>query len=672
MFYFGWVFLKGFSFSSGTRTGSDVYLSRNGEQHAKMLSMRWLLSWILLFSAPVHATESWWTFHESYHHPGGGDWYMGTDNSEAILAWGESYVMSGLTAMFRANPDPYWLDRLARHADAALALRDDVRGVTDYRGVTAACWQNTHYQPEDQAYCYVVHSGMIATPMAEFARLVSAEKLENELAYDGQTFGEKAAAYQSAAEAVVAAHDDQWNEAGYYIFRSDASFLTYAGVDLPLNQSNAMGRLLLVLYDLTGETEYRRKAEALGVRFKAQLTAYRWNYWGGSYSGNGEDVSHAAINVDFAAMLAARGLVFTYADMVGFSDTFMNHVYIDDGTFSDFVGGGPTNSSSYRPQVGRWLRLTPWRTSVYTAVRDLYETHYVATSSSASMLLSWGLLAEFELKHCEHFFYHVDWYDPDPGNEGDFRSATAYGGNILTRPVTLSKPCMIPLNVEMEQRITVGQWDGDQYHRLATWQPQTGRRFIPYEPKWPFVYYDGGVLFQFADPKFTGEGVRVQESVGLLAPSITSSPPTIGWIGEPVSYAATGEGDAPFWWSLATFPTGARVDRGTGVVSFVPTAPGTYAFTLALDNDAGRAEQPFEVVVEPEDTGGPDTGDSDTDVDDTGSKETGDTDEEEPKPEESSCGCRGGGQGWLLLFPPLWWIRRFSRTGECERLREHT
>ena len=90
MFYFGWVFLKGFSFSSGTRTGSDVYLSRNGEQHAKMLSMRWLLSWILLFSAPVHATESWWTFHESYHHPGGGDWYMGTDNSEAILAWGES------------------------------------------------------------------------------------------------------------------------------------------------------------------------------------------------------------------------------------------------------------------------------------------------------------------------------------------------------------------------------------------------------------------------------------------------------------------------------------------------------------------------------------------------------------------------------------------------------
>lgn len=246
--------------------------------------MRYLLLFFMFNAPAAHATTAWWDFYEAYHSFKDGDWYMGTDNSEAILAWGDSYVMSGLAAMFRATGDPYWLERLARHADAALALRDDVREVTDYRGVSTACWQNTHYQSADQPYCYVVHSGMIGHPIAEFARLVREAGLEDEVAYDGVTLGKKASAYEQAAREVVAAHDDQWNDAGYYVFRSDASFMPYAGVDLPLNQSNAMGRLLLVLHDLTGDEEYLRKAKALGARFKAQISEYLWNYWGGYLS----------------------------------------------------------------------------------------------------------------------------------------------------------------------------------------------------------------------------------------------------------------------------------------------------------------------------------------------------------------------------------------------------
>ena len=76
-------------------------------------------------------------------------------------------------------------------------------------------------------------------------------------------------------------------------------------------------------------------------RFKAQITGYRWNYWGGPYAGVGEDVSHAAINVDFAALCMQNGITFTDVDMRGFGQTFVDSVYRDDQTFSDFWGEEP-------------------------------------------------------------------------------------------------------------------------------------------------------------------------------------------------------------------------------------------------------------------------------------------------------------------------------------------
>ena len=102
--------------------------------------------------------------------------------------------------------------------------------------------------------------------MLEFARIVETNGLEDELAYDGQRFGDKATAYILAAQQSVEAHEDQWDPSGFYFFRSDASFLSHSGRDVPLNMSNAMGRALLVLHDLTGEQEYLTKATTLGIK----------------------------------------------------------------------------------------------------------------------------------------------------------------------------------------------------------------------------------------------------------------------------------------------------------------------------------------------------------------------------------------------------------------------
>ncbi len=541
-----------------------------------------------------------WAFEEAYDNVSNGDWYRDRNNETATLAWGESYVMMSLAAMFRTTGSPLYLERLAWHLDGVLANRDDRRGVSDYRGVSAACWQNKHYQPAEQPYCYVVHSGMIGYPMAEFVRLVRSAGLEEEVGWDGSTLGDKADVYLAAAKEVVAAHDDQWRDAGYYVFRPDASFLDHAGKDLPLNQSNAMGRMLLALHDVTGDPAYLDKATKLAQRFKAQITTgtggeYLWNYWGGAYASPGEDISHAALNVDFAAMAAERGVVFTDADLLGFARTFMGPVYVDDRTLSNFVGGGSTNDSSYRAQCGRWLRLTRVRTGVYAAVRDLYEADYEPSSiGSGSLLYGWAALAEQEPVHRDHFFYSVDWSD-----DGDWRTATAYGANVLTTPPDLAKPSVVRLTVDVPRATDVEQWDGDAYHAVVRWQPTGGVavRWVPYEPAWPFVYWNGGVLYQFSDSFVAGAGIRVMEGTGFEVPAISSTPPVTAETGKALTYAAQGTGEGPTWWALGRFPVGARVDSATGEMSWKPSKPGTYAFTVRLQNDFGYDEQSFSVVV---------------------------------------------------------------------------
>lgn len=46
------------------------------------------------------------SFEAAYDNVEGGDWYRDSNNSTATLAWGESYVMMALAAMYRGTGDP--------------------------------------------------------------------------------------------------------------------------------------------------------------------------------------------------------------------------------------------------------------------------------------------------------------------------------------------------------------------------------------------------------------------------------------------------------------------------------------------------------------------------------------------------------------------------------------
>lgn len=635
-----------------------------------------------LLLSTVLAVSARWSFEDAYDNVADGDWYMGQDNTSATLAWGESYVMSALAAMFRATGHPMYLERLAAHVDAVLQQRDDALGVTDYRGVSGACWRNTSYQAGGEPYCYAVHTGMLVYPMLEFVAALRAEpRWASRVAPDGETLGDKAERYLVAAQESVAFHEFEWNDAGYYVFAPDATFLAYAGQDQPLNQSNAMGRVHVLLAEFAPDGDDEAKAIALAERMHSMITAgtdgaYLWNYWGGPLAGYGEDVSHAAINVDFAALCAAHGLVFDEADVEGFATSFMARVYVDDGTFSDHVGGGSTNDPSYRPQVGRWLAVSRARAGVYTAVRDLYDADYPpAGIGSGSLLLGWALLAEHEPRLCAPYFYVTDWDD-----QGDARQATAYGANLLTVPPDLAQPCAVEVTFDAARITNVEQWDGALYHRGATWRATDGfvTRHMPYDPTWPFVYDGTGVLFQFDDLFVAGEGIVVAEPRELLAPTITSEPVLEAEVGVPWSYAPQGAGDAPHWWSLESSPSDADIDPATGQITWTPTATGSHAFTLRLANDVGHAEQAF--VIELVDGGldesgsadggdtsgaGPGTTDADGGTTTTGTDTSNGTSVpgvgEDDAPSGSGCGCRTqrgalGHAPWLGLL--LLWRRR--------------
>ncbi len=563
---------------------------------------------VLCFAAAhAHAVTSRIRYEEANASINGGDGYKSSNNENATLAWGESYIMMSYMAMYRATGDTEYLDRLADHADHVHASRDDIAGATEFNGKSSACWRCTKYQPNNEPYCYVVHSGMLTYPMADFAAMVYAdENLWGQTCYDGSTYKEKADQFIARVEEVVAYHNFQWNIGpgvgqGHYMFDPAATFLDHAGDEMPLNQQNAMGRTLVALYLATGKADYLQKATGLANRFAVALTlqgngAYVWKYWGGGYSGTGEDISHAAINVDFARVCGENGIVFSETDLRRFGNTFFKNVYKDSNTLADHVGGtGSTNGGSYKPQCGRWVPFAPYHPSVYTIVRNLYDSYDPATGSG-SVVLGFANLALYEPTAVPHFFYYVDWAD-----KGDYMKATAQNANILAIPPDPSQRFMTPITYRSASLASVQQWDDVVYHEMARFAGTGGAwktLWLAYHPDHWHPYWTGGALYQFTESPFLGIEVMKPEQFAL--PEISTESLPSATIGEAWSVTLEGAGDGPLAWALVEAPASMTVQWDTGALSWPEPEgpPGVAMVEVVLDSDYGADTVVFELQVE--------------------------------------------------------------------------
>ncbi|RME52676.1 MAG: lamin tail domain-containing protein [Deltaproteobacteria bacterium] len=81
------------------------------------------------------------------------------------------------------------------------------------------------------------------------------------------------------------------------------------------------------------------------------------------------------------------------------------------------------------------------------------------------------------------------------------------------------------------------------------------------------------------------------------APAITSTPPTSATVGVAYEYAAEATGTAPITWQLLAAPSGMAIDPDTGLVTFTPTAAGSFEVTIEARNDFGADTQTWTLLV---------------------------------------------------------------------------
>ena len=92
--------------------------------------------------------------------------------------------------------------------------------------------------------------------------------------------------------------------------------------------------------------------------------------------------------------------------------------------------------------------------------------------------------------------------------------------------------------------------------------------------------------------------VRVHYAGGApTAPTITSTPVTTGSVGQAYSYQATATGTTPITWSLVSGPAGLTIGSTTGLVSWTPSATGSFPVTIRATNSVGSIDQSYTITV---------------------------------------------------------------------------
>lgn len=270
-----------------------------------------------------------------------------------------------------------------------------------------------------------VHTGMITYPIASFVRIVR----QSPVLMSNARYRAKAAEYLAACRDAVAVHDWEYREndlgEGYLVWPKGQP-LPNDGCEQPINQSVSLGQTLVELAIVTGDRGYRRKVAAMAKMFRRQIDvdaggAGTWHYWpaGGkaydgfaktgspdtdvsvfSPSGAGakqfEDISHGAIDVEFAVRAFRAKLGFTGEDMARIAKTFTQNVAMTDPaglpSIHSTVAGTGTGAASVAHQAPRWMQATPWDAGVHRHCLALYNRYQPTPEVDGQQAIGFGWL----------------------------------------------------------------------------------------------------------------------------------------------------------------------------------------------------------------------------------------------------------------------------------------
>jgi hypothetical protein len=305
-----------------------------------------------------------------------------SDPDNAALPWSESYLLQAYASAYAATGDPRWSRRLVERFSAILGDRDHLRSppvLDHFTRRSAPAWGTARYT-QGRHHVWAVHTAMICLGPADLACELRRSRRSGK-------WTAAVAGIVEAVEQAIAAHDDQWR---WGPRRDEGHYVDPAIGVLPLNQQNAVGSVLLLLHRLSGDPDHLRRAAALARYFRNRVRPNRaggldWAYQPG-IEGNRpgyEDISHAAINVEFAVRCADAGVVFHRDDLRRLGITWDARVRKGSRRWSDTLEGARAANAHVPQAIGRWLALAPYAPGLR---QDAAEFDHLRGASAVELL----------------------------------------------------------------------------------------------------------------------------------------------------------------------------------------------------------------------------------------------------------------------------------------------
>ncbi|MFW6599424.1 hypothetical protein ACQBAU_11655 [Propionibacteriaceae bacterium Y2011] len=275
-----------------------------------------------------------------------------------------------------------------------------------------------------QYYAFAVHTGMVTYPMALFSRLMLQQ---GSVRYRGA-----AQRYLAWTHKAVAFHDREWkfreladgSTGGDYVWPTGAA-VPFDGLIQPFNQTQGLGQTMAELHRISPQPAYAAKVEAMVRAFRSDVEvvgeAWQWHYWPtyselyNSYDAESglseytpwygratqyEDISHAAITVEFLNAAHGAGLGATDDDLAHLGATYTDNVAVDPTHVATRVSGGDVASDSVAAQAGRWLTLQPVEPTMADHIHAVYAAMDLEPLGGSRMLgvsyLVWARNAGWE------------------------------------------------------------------------------------------------------------------------------------------------------------------------------------------------------------------------------------------------------------------------------------
>lgn len=284
--------------------------------------------------------------------------------------------------------------------------------VVSHSRCTACLPESGIYELEEQFYAPAVHVSQICLALLEFCKIINEDNALR------KTYGAYSESYLEAAIRALEVYEEDYRQpqnAGYYLIPRDAPS-DFEGTDAPLNHNMSMASCFLLLYRVTGELEYKERAEALLTTFRMSLTRMDladrtclvWPYfvpfllnyggtgqesasrWRTGRKGNArmEDMSHAVLSVEAAITAHELGIEITATDLRYMANTFVSAT--STGTMSNYVDG-TAGYGKYDDIAGRWAVLSPWAREVHTISRDVMQAKQPQPVHASILLASANL-----------------------------------------------------------------------------------------------------------------------------------------------------------------------------------------------------------------------------------------------------------------------------------------